>query len=72
MMCPNCGHRMTGIQYPLTDMHHYDGVSEWMCMYEGCDHVRVGRFCGKELKDNEFEKPFCTGEKPHARHSKIG
>lgn len=67
--CPKCEHKeFGGLEYSYGSNLRYDGVSEWACMNCG---YRQGRFCGHELQDNEIEKPFCDGSKPHARRQKL-
>ena len=46
-----------GVEYWWGSAWHYDGVSEWRC-----SHGRFGRWCGKQLIENEVEPPFCKGE----------
>ena len=58
-MCPNCDVVMTGIEYSYDNPQHYDGISEWRC--ETCG-MRIGRWSGKELRNNEPELRF--GWKP--------
>lgn len=48
-------------EYPLTSKYHYDGVSEVVCMAEGCGYRR-GRWCGNELAEGEFEPPHHEGD----------
>lgn len=53
-----CGHddrHKIGIEYPLIDPHHYDGISEWRC--SKC-RKRWGRWTGKELTGKEQEPRY--------------
>lgn len=43
-----------------------DNFMEYVCLYEDCDW-RIGRWCGQELHDNEYEKRDCKGGPYHAR-----
>lgn len=65
--CPKCEGKIIMIEYSLTDPNHYDGISEYACNNslspEGrvvCDY-RIGRWCGRKLKENEVERRFCVG-----------
>lgn len=51
--CP-CGGEYIGVEYRGTP-EDYDGISEWRC--EQCGK-RVGRWTGKELKEDELEPRF--------------
>lgn len=73
--CPKCGSAVIGVEYWITDPNHYDGVSEYSCSQAfektldgkvACDW-RIGRFCGKELKEDEAERRYCDG----SEHPKI-
>lgn len=47
------------VEYWYGSRYRYDGVSEHQCLKCG---KRWGRWCGKELKSNEVEPPYCKGE----------
>lgn len=51
----HCGKPMMGQEYSYDHPARYDGISEWRCIVCG---YREGRWSGKELKNEEFEKPF--------------
>lgn len=55
--CKRCGHEIWGVEYDYTHPERYDGISEWWCNPEtgGCG-LRVGRWSGKVLKEEECEK----------------
>lgn len=44
-----------GVEYPYGHPGRYDGVSEWRCPACG---VRVGRWSGRVLLGNDYERPF--------------
>jgi hypothetical protein len=46
---------LIGVEYSYDHPHHYDGISEWMCPF--CN-IRVGRWSGKVLADNESEPRY--------------
>lgn len=60
--CPKCKGKIVGVEYPYTNKHHYDGVSEWMC--QDC-HYREGRWSHRELGLNEYEPVFGVEAKPY-------
>lgn len=75
-VCPKCQAELIGFQYFFDSKFHYDGVSEWLCPTDVKDdytksHYREGRFCGKELKDNEMEPKDCLCEFGHPREMVI-
>jgi hypothetical protein len=49
-----------GVEYPYNHPQHYDGVSEWRCTNCG---LRIGRFSGAFLKDDEVEG-WCGTPRP--------
>jgi hypothetical protein len=51
----HCGKPMLAYEYAYDHPCHFDGISEWRC--EVCG-IRIGRFSGRVLKDEEFEKPY--------------
>lgn len=54
--CLKCGStNIMGVEYGYPSKEAYDGISEWQCL--DCK-VRIGRWSGKELKDNEEEKRY--------------
>lgn len=60
--CKKCGSKnIMGVQYFYPDekvipfKHQYDGVSEWSCQDCG---VRIGRWSGRELKGDDFERKY--------------
>jgi hypothetical protein len=70
--CPGCGadlrgglipddpkqrrySRVIGVEYAYDDPGHYDGVSEWRC--PDCGR-REGRWSGRPLQGDDFERPF--------------
>lgn len=56
-VCPTCGNAsnetITGVEYSYGHPERYDGISEWNC--RKCN-TRWGRWSGKVLKANEYEK----------------
>lgn len=58
--CPECGGKMWGMEYTHNCQAHYDGVSEWQCCNCG---IRVGRWTGRILGENELEWPYGKGTK---------
>lgn len=44
--------RIIGVEYSYDSSEHYDGVSEWRCLYCG---RREGRWSGKVLTGDEIE-----------------
>lgn len=42
-----------GVEYPMDNHYHIDGVSEWQCLH--CN-ARIGRFSGRILQKGEYEK----------------
>ena len=52
---------MIGVEYWYDHPARYDGVSEWKC--EKCG-IRIGRWTGKELKGDDYEKPFGYKDEP--------
>jgi len=54
--CPKCGsNNIILVEYAWDHPDHYDGISEIYC--RDCN-TRIGRWSGKELKDDEFEKRY--------------
>jgi hypothetical protein len=54
--CEKCGgSNIIQIEYPPEHPDHYDGISETLCLTCG---TRTGRWSGKELGINEFEKRY--------------
>ena len=53
--CPDCGGEVIGVEYAYGTPERYDGVSEWWC--QPCD-VRIGRWTGKRLGENEREPRY--------------
>jgi hypothetical protein len=51
--CPE--EAMMLIEYDMLHPEYYDGISEITCLQCG---KRVGRWSGKVLKDDEYEKRF--------------
>lgn len=52
--CQKCGSKNITLQeYDYNSPEHYDGISEIHC--NNCK-ARIGRWSGKELKDDEVEK----------------
>ncbi len=55
-ICQKCGsNNVIHVEYPPEHPEHYDGVSERVCLTCG---TRVGRWSGKELGINEYEKRY--------------
>lgn len=52
---PHYYSRRVGVEYSYDHPGRYDGVSEWRCPDCG---VRVGRWSGRVLRDEDFERPF--------------
>lgn len=53
-ICEKCGgNYIIQVEYPPEHPEHYDGISETVCMT--CAR-RVGRWSGKELGLDEYEK----------------
>lgn len=57
-LCDVCGAQMGGVEYDGMSKFHYDGISEWACPQ---GHVRIGRWCQKELHGDELEPVDCKG-----------
>ena len=58
MKCKKCGQDMLMVEYynvGLPEGVGYDGVSEYSC--QDCK-LRIGRWSGLDLKDNEMERRF--------------
>ena len=54
LICEKCGgDNLIQVEYPPEHPKHYDGISEIVCMT--CAR-RVGRWSGKELGPDEYEK----------------
>ena len=54
--CPKCDSKnIVMIEYWYTHPERYDGVSEYEC--KDCGY-RQGRWSGKELKGDEYEKRY--------------
>ena len=54
--CRECGsEEVVSIQYDHNNPNYYDGISEYKCF--NCS-VRIGRWSGKILGDDEQEKPY--------------
>jgi hypothetical protein len=54
--CKKCGsENIVMVQYDWRHPEHYDGVSEIVCQDCKC---RIGRWTGKELTEDEFEKKY--------------
>lgn len=63
-VCGRCGNRnIIGGEYWYGSPARYDGVSEWWCSpaAKGCG-LRIGRWTGKVLKDEELEPRLGEGE----------
>jgi hypothetical protein len=66
--CPLCKHpqgMVVSIEYEKGNKYRFPGTSEFGCAY--CEY-RVGRWCGKPLKTNEWEPYTCDG----SEHPKKG
>lgn len=51
--CKKCGSKnIVLVEYDLMHPDHYDGISEIVCQDCG---VRIGRWSGRELKEEETE-----------------
>lgn len=64
-VCGKCGGSIFMVEYAI-GKHHYDGVSEIVCMDGKCGW-RIGRWCEQQLTAGEVEPPFCQGLKAHPR-----
>jgi len=61
-ICEKCGGtEIIQVEYPYDHPEHYDGISETVCMT--CT-VRIGRWSGKELGIEEYEKYPVRRKRP--------
>jgi len=59
----HCDQPMIGVEYAHGEPGHYDGVSEWRCQVCG---LRVGRWSGRVLTGDDYERPYGIEEHNHA------
>lgn len=60
--CPECGNKTWLVEYSHDSPEHYDGVSEYACEGNFTEpktcNWRIGRWCGKQLNENEIEPRY--------------